>query len=210
MSPCRILGFTTLGAFVLTAPLLSAPSSKHNPVWGQPINGLKMSISLDATSQPLSPLPSLTLFLKNVGSDDLNLNLGGGGWREPDGPQPNAIKLILRDSAGNSATLMDHGPGPPYPGGGSGGGWILSVPVPVGETYSVPLKFDRYKTSKHSSTLHDFEPGWEPGGTYTLQALFKVNSPRVSYPPNVIGFLAGRGWAGSITSNKLKIRFPNQ
>ena len=177
------------------------------PDWGAAVNDLQIAISLGPAADPPSPLPAITLHLRDVGASDLGVGLGSGCWRVTDGMLANGVILNLKDSSGNSKQLTDPGPGPPYPGGCAGGVWIFDIGISPGEVYSVPLKLKHYKTSTYSSIKRDFEPGWEPGKTYTLQAVLKAE-PRYGTVPQ--RGIIGQWWAGTIISQGLEVHFPTQ
>jgi hypothetical protein len=160
--------------------------------WGTPVNGLQMSLSLDPAMVPPSPVPAVTLHLRNVGADPLRIILGGGC--APRKIEPNSVKLYLTDSLGNSTRLINLGP-PPYQGGCGGGAGYLIVPLSPNEEHSVPLEINNYKFL--SSVTHRYEQAWTAGGTYTLQAELEI-TPTTNLQ-NI--------WKGLVTSDKLEIHF---
>jgi hypothetical protein len=190
-------------------------TNQAEPDWGAAVNDFQMALSLGPAADAASRLPAIRLWLRNVGATDFHVVLGGGcggavrggsanganGWNGVNG-----VTLNLTDSSGHAKQLNNVGPGPPYQGGCAGGGWIFDVPMTAGAAYSVPLALEYYKTSTYSRITRDFERGWEPGGTYTLQAVLKLG-PQFGIPP---GEFLGSPWAGTITSRGLEVHFPTQ
>lgn len=174
----------------------SRPSGtgQGEPEWGAPANGLQIAISHGSAADAASGLPPITLWLRNIGAADFGVVLGGGcGCPVPfkDG-LVNAVTLNLMDSSGNTKQLRDLGP--PC-GGCAGAAGIFYVPTAPGAVYSLPLELEYYATI----TEGGFERGWKPGGTYTLQAVFKsdVNLPG-----------SNPFWNGAVTSKDLEVHFP--
>jgi hypothetical protein len=188
-------------------PSTSEPSDRETRSWGDTVNALRMSISIDAALNHPTRLPSLKLVLQNVGSDDLFVILGGGCGMQG-GPRPNGVKLNLRNSAGNYVTLNDLGPGPPYQAGCAGAIAIVPAALPPGATYSIPLRFDYYRTLKFSQALKDFEPGWEGGQSYSVTAELTLHPTQENLPPGALNVRFGRAWAGTVKSNDVEIHFP--
>jgi hypothetical protein len=185
----RALLIVLAGLTIVCTP--RAQTSQKTEAWGTPVNGLQMSLSLGPATVPPSAIPAITLSLRNVGSGQLNVLLGGY-CGVPQVAGPNSVFLNLTDSSGNSERLMDLGP-PPYQAGCGGAAYFFAVPLPPGAEYSIPLKLDNYKFL--SDVTKKWESGWQPGYTYSMQAELK-NRP------------AWQGWDGLVTSNKLEVHFP--
>lgn len=173
---------------------LPGQTNQRAQAWGAPVNGLEMSLSLDPATVPTSPVPSITLHLRNIGADSLRILLGAGC--APRRISPNSVKLYLTDSSGNSTRLIDLGP-PPYQGGCAGGAGYLIVSLSPNEEHSVPLEINNYKFL--SSVTHRYEQAWTPGGTYSLQSELETK------PDVTIQNL----WKGLVKSEKLEIHFPS-
>jgi hypothetical protein len=179
-------------AFTHSLSAQTTPTS----VWGATVNGLQLSLSLDPSTEPSSRTPAITLSLRNVGTDDLTVALGTGC-----GPMsPLAVELdvigssprgTFRDSSGISR-FRDLGAG-----GCAGVVWNFTKTLLPGASFSTPLMLYSYRT-KREVFGRTIDEGWQPGGTYTLQAVLKIPnaSPQVGY------------WEGTVTSNQLEVHFP--
>jgi hypothetical protein len=181
-------------AVVSVVGSLPAQTNQKAQAWGTPANGLEMSLSLDPATVPPSPVPAITLHLRNVGADSLRILLGAGC--RPRELGPNSVKLHLTDSSGNSKRLVDLGP-PPYGAPCGGGAGYLIVPLSPNEEHLVPLELNNYKFL--SSVTSRYEQAWEPGGTYSFQAELETK------PEVTIQNL----WKGLVKSDKLEIHFPS-
>jgi hypothetical protein len=183
-------------AIVSAVCSLPAQTNQKAQAWGKPVSGLEMSLSLDPAIVPPSPVPAVTLHIRNIGANLLRVFLGAGCAPRKIGP--NSVKLYLTDASGNSKLLVDLGaPAPPYQGGCGGGGGFMLVSLPSAEERSVPLELDNYKFL--SNATHRYEQAWEPGGTYSLQAELE------NKPQETIQNL----WKGLVQSDKLEIHFPS-
>ena len=196
MTSVRIIPTALLIVLAVVSVVCSLPAQTNQKAqtWGTPANGLEMSLSLDPATAPPSPVPAVTLHLRNVGADLLRILLGAGCGPRKIGP--NSVKLYLTDSSGNSRRLVDLGPAP-YQGGCGSGGGFMRVSLPPDEERSVPLELNNYKFL--SNATHRYEQAWEPGGTYTLQAELETK-------PDVI---LQNVWKGLVKSEKLEIHFPS-
>jgi len=177
--------------------------------WGEAVNGLQMAISQGPTADGPSHLPAITLHVRDVGDNDLRVALGMG-CAVIEELDANGVVLNLKDSSGSTRQLTNLGPGPPYPGGCAGGAWMFLVPMIPGALYSVPLRLQYYKRLTFPLMNGDFQRGWEPGGTYTLQASLKLDPEHVNLPPGAIDRRFGEPWAGIVASQGLEVRFPTQ
>ena len=90
-----------------------------------------MRLSLDQTAIEQSKIPTLRVELRNVGEKDLLLNLGTrNGGRQ----YLTAVYLILENAEGRMQWLELKGAAPI----GDAGTEALSLPLPVGATFSSP------------------------------------------------------------------------
>jgi hypothetical protein len=200
----RCVLFLALGLSTL-ALNSSAQTNQKTIDWGAPVNGLQMAISLGSTASP-SPTPAVTLHLRNVGQNWADLLLGGNCAVSVLGPSE--VSLNLTDASGKSNRLIYVGPGPPWQLGqfacaGIWSPWI--VPLPPGGKLSIPLKLDDYRESPLAPSGNgDFERGWQPGCTYTLQAQFYGPTRTPTRTPTGEQHF----WQGTVLSNKLQIHFP--
>ena len=146
-----------------------------------------------------SKTPDFRVELRNVGENDLVLNLGvmlANGKR----PYPNAIILTLTDAQGKSRRLDLRDPSFI-----SGRVDPLVVPLPVGAVFSIPVNLDRYWAV--ASAEFDYKP--KPG-SYALEAQFtgkgvsqqgaNLDLPGIALMPY---------WQGTVTSNLLRFDIPN-
>jgi hypothetical protein len=155
-------------------------------------------LSLDVAPILPSHAPALILQLRSVGTDRFSVVLGGFCGHVQVPSAPNAVTLVLVDSSGNSKRLRYLGPGPPFsePPFCAGAGGFFSVPLSHGAAYLLPLRLDDYKVL--SSGKPQWESGWQPGDTDSLQAEI-VGDAHLPFPSF---------WKGTVTSNKLEIHFP--
>jgi hypothetical protein len=187
---------------VLTVPcMLLAQINSTAHIWGKAVNGLQISLSLDA-SVVAAHVPALKLDLQNVGTTDMTVNLGGGcEWPNP----TDSVALILLDSTGISKRLTFQ-----YKASGCAGGMgNLAPTLPPGGAFSTPIELDSYKIFPRSLTPDGsgYERGWQPGGKYTLEAELKDMGGTIHPSTN------GHGqtyfwWGGTVTSNRLEIHIP--
>jgi hypothetical protein len=179
------------------ACVVPAETNQETAAWGATVNGLQMSLSLDST--PALPLgtPAIMLRFRNVGNEVFRIIPESHCGPGPVGTS--STRLSITDSSGDTKRQLYFGPGPPYEGGCAGGIFVLDVPLAPGAEYSMPFNVDYYKIL--SATTHRIEDGWEPGGTYTLQAELTGSS----LPGLTAGF-----WRGTVVSNKLEVRFPQE
>jgi hypothetical protein len=167
---------------------LPAQINQNTQPRGTPVNGLQMSLSLGPTTVPPSPIPAITLSLRNVGSGQINVLLGAScaGTSEP-----RRVILNLTDSSRSSQRLEQVGP----PEVCASALTLFVVSLQPGAEYSKPLKLEYYETLSNGVIKL---VQWQAGGTYSLQAeLEDKPQPKVQ-----------NAWSGFVTSNKLEIHFP--
>jgi hypothetical protein len=178
-----VLIIVAVCAFTHSLSAQTTPTS----VWGATVNGLQLSLSLDPSTEPSSHTPAITLSLRNVGTDDLTVALGTGCGPMP----PLAVELDVIGSSPRE-TFRDLGSG-----SCAGVVWNFTKSLPPGASFSIPLMLYSYRT-KREVFGRTIDEGWQPGGTYILQAVLKIpnTSPQVGY------------WEGTVTSNQLEVHFP--
>jgi hypothetical protein len=193
MTSVRIIPTALLIVLALVSVVCSLPAQTNQQAqaWGMPANGLEMSLSLDPATAPPSPVPAVTLHLRNVGADSLRILLGAGcGNRKI---EPNSVKLYLADSSGNSTRLVDLGP-PPYQAACAGASGLKIVSLSPEEEHEVPLELNNYKI--FSDVTHRYEYAWKAGATYSLQAELEAKTD-----------VGASLWKGLVKSDKLEIHF---
>lgn len=127
---------------------------------GKPIEGLQLSLSLDACARP-SNVPIFRVELRNVGKQDLLLDLG---TVSSNGQQyPTAVSLTLGDAQGDSQHLHLKSPSVPNAPGTK----PLLLPLPAGATFSFAVDLRNYWALGN----REFSPKLKPG-TYSLEAQF--------------------------------------
>lgn len=129
------------------------------PTPGQGVNGLHLSIRRDQPDSR-SAVPKFRVELRNVGADDLLLNVGT--IASANGRQyPTAISLVLVDSKGDLQRLeLKRFSAPNAPGTKP-----LLLPLPAGATFSFPVDLRNYWALGHK----EFNPKLN-AGTYWLEA----------------------------------------
>jgi hypothetical protein len=193
IAKCLLAAILTSSPSCLLAQTLPAwaymtvePGASGAEVWGDPVNGLQMSLYFDQTGTN----PQLKVALRNVGSSELTVTLGiDCGW--PDGP--NSVKLIFTDDQGKSQRI-DYYSDPAHRRAVCAGAveaW--QVHLSPGASFSIPINTNYFGYFLPVAPW-SFVKGWQPGGTYLLQAdLFAVKSnqlqvhiPRESAATNVL------------------------
>jgi hypothetical protein len=175
---------------------LPAQINQNAQAWGTPVNGLQMSLSRDTVTVQPSPIPAITLSLRNTGADSLYVLLGAGCG--PGQIGPNNVVLYLMDSSGNSKRFRGAGQD-------CGGRLqLIEVPLPPGAEYSIPLKFP--------CVTHQNEQPCMPGGTYSLRAELEGNVETHTFV-NIGGIQSEAtvhhvGKALITSTNLLEIHFP--
>jgi hypothetical protein len=188
---------------VTTVVLVSGLAAAQNPnavVWGRPVDGLQMRISLDQAEGGQSKSPKFRVELRNAGEKDLLLNLGIM-TRNGEQQYPTAVSLIIVDAQGESRLLELKSSLRVTDVGRE----TLTLPLPVGATFSAPVDLDDYwaPTFKGFYTLKP--------GTYSLAAQFN----RKLFPKRVFVLqpafqMVNAGAGGPTTSNSLQFVVPNR
>jgi hypothetical protein len=176
----------------------SAAPSPSPQAGGEAVSGLRMTINLDRVVGVRSKTPDFRIELRNVGENDLVLNLGvmlANGKRQ----FPNAVILTLTDAQGKSRRLDLRDPSFI-----SGRVDPLIVPLPVGAIFSIPVNLDRYWAV--ASEEFDYKP--KPG-RYALEAQFTgrgVSQQEANLDEQGIALMPC--WQGKVTSNLLRFDLP--
>lgn len=148
---------------------------------GQAVNGLQLSIRRDPPESGRSAMPRFRVELRNVGAEDLLLNLGivaSASGRQ----YPTAVSLVLVDSKGESQRLELKRFSP----SNAPGTKPLLLPLPAGASFSFPVDLRNYWALGHK----EFNPELK-AGTYWLEAHF-ARFPKVNYrgwqpsPPGIV------------------------
>jgi hypothetical protein len=188
-----------------TVVLVSGLAAAQNPnpeVWGRSVDGLQMRISRDQAEGGQSKSPKFRVELRNAGERDLLLNLGIM-TRNGEQQYLTAVSLIIVDAQGESRLLELKS----FLRVSDAGRETLTLPLPVGATFSAPVDLDDYwaPTFKGFYTLKP--------GTYSLAAQFN----RMLFPKKVFVLQSAsqRSFvemvnAGPTKSNSLQFEVPNR
>ena len=184
--------FSALGALLLIALTALAQGG------GAPVSGLELALSVDQSNAVPSKIPKFRIEFRNVGADDLILNVGimlANGKKQ----YPNAVALMLTDSQQRSRVLVLREPGFIA---GRMDPWVL--PLSVGSTFSIPVDLDKY----WAAPTHEFDYKLRPGA-YSLQAQF--TGKRVTQTNlDTKGIALMPYWEGTIASNQVRFEVPSQ
>lgn len=183
----RIIFLAVISVLIAACTTTRAQTDQVPSVWGEPVDGLQIAIYFDP-NKTQNPRPDdVMLALKNVGTTEIRVTLGGGcGEYSPTA----AVVLRLTDSQGKSQELHDNS-GTPYCAGALS---IFSVPLASGAVYSIPLNLQKYFVRFYSGPL--------PLGVYSAQAeLDWAHIPPVAPPSD--------GLASHVKSNELRVEFRN-
>lgn len=185
--------FSRVYLFILTAVFLggsfffgSKATMAHgeNEKWGAPVKGLQLSISKREAMSPSANDIVVGVALRNVGEQDLVLNLG---YMLNNGRQqyPDAVKLILVDAKGKQSELQFIGAA-----GGGGSKDIFAVPLPKGATYYFQQTLNKYLCPSEPQLLSKLARGNQ------LRAKF-VSTSTASPITNILF------WTGTVESNSV-------
>lgn len=173
--------------------LLSFASSRVQPIensqWGAPVDGLQMSIS--STDSHNLDIPELQVALRNVGKEDVTLNLG---FMLANGKVqlPQNISLDVTDAAGQKRKLkfFDRR----YPGVfGRLDDYV--VPLRAGSTYTLKLSLDQFWSPETKEFKLKFFPG-----RYQITAQFEGGGAKASNS-DLPGIKLMNFWLGKLQSN---------
>jgi hypothetical protein len=179
------------GATCLLLPAQSADQTEDQ--WGVTTQGLQMSLSDTGQGKPGEP--EFQVAFRNVGQQDVVLNLGmmlaNGKVLLPD-----KIRLKLTDAAGKTREL--HFSDKRYPGVAGRVDDYL-VPLRAGSVYSLRLPLDQFwSPSTQEFTLK------LPPGKYQASAQFQGSGAATSND-DMPGIKLMNFWKGKLTSNDLTL-----
>jgi hypothetical protein len=191
----------------LLAHPLTEPGAPGAKVWGDPVNGLQISLYFDQTGTS----PQLKVGLRNVGTFDITVTLGVRG-HFLDGPD--FIQFILTDDQGKSQRIGFSDPADAHRGIGPGNVVAWQEQLTPGASFSIPVNVDYFGYFSPVKPW-GFEKGWQPGGTYLLQAellkqrAIKGKSDGWRDKPSY-QFFHVEGPAFSVKSNELQVHIPHE
>lgn len=185
----RIIFLAVLGMLIAACTTARAQTDQVPNAWGEPVDGLQIAIYFDP-SKTQNPRPDdVMLALKNVGTTEITVTLGGGcGDYSPTAD----VVLFLTDSEGKSQKLDDIS----GPGFCAGVAAVVSVSLAPGAVHTTPLNLYRY----FGRVPHPANSTPLPAGTYTVQAGL-LDWPRRPNEPMNERFVA------HLKSNKLRVEF---
>jgi hypothetical protein len=179
-----------LVASLLLRPVVSAALNPRGQASDEPVGGLQIAVFPEPDESGHGKVPKFRVELRNVGEDDMILDLGGMNGKKQD---PKNIALTLFDARGRSLHLVDLTQ-PMY-----AAGWVgpMFLPLPAGSRFSIAVDLARYWLPMSDDEVE------KPlaHGTYWLQAQFSVKGD--SQPER-------SSWSGTITSNRLRFNIPSQ
>lgn len=203
---CALVG---LSSFQLWGQV--TPKSKLEPPdWGTAVNGLQISLSLDSSPGPSPDVPAVKLWLRNVGTSEVSVELGGHcGLLDA---QASELRDMAQSTENVSLALTNAKETKHliylarWDGGCAGLEWIFHVEMEPDKTVSVPIDLRYYRTWPPTKG-EPFDKGWQAGETYSLQAEINVPETQLSPLPRTS---KATWWRGLMTSNQLEVHFPAQ
>lgn len=174
---------------------LLAQSDRCNNVWGEPVDGLQLALSIDSQQSWTSNHPSIRVSLRNAGSSDTGVELGV--YCGPTKAEPVNIQLVFTDNQTKSRRVGTLGSRPYQGGCGASTTPLLQqtvswwLPLMPGASYSMPVNLGYFTFV--SEVTHRYQRGWQPRGTYQIQAMLFTgklthraysNVLRVHFPTN--------------------------
>jgi hypothetical protein len=189
----------------------ATPESKPEPTdWGTAVNGSQISLSLDPSPGPSTDVPAVKLWVRNVGTSEVSVELGGHcGLLDAQASELRAmaqstenVSLILTNSK-ESKHLIYFARWDAFCAGAAG---VFHEEIQPGKTVSVPIDL-RYYRIWPPTEKDPADKGWQAGETYSLQAEINVPDAQLSPLPRTS---KATWWRGLITSNQLEIHFPAQ
>lgn len=202
------------GAFIAGVFLLAGLAGAQEPgrqvtvvqsISGQAINGLQLTIHRDHTDSR-SSLPKFRVELRNVGTDDLLLNLGTSA----NGRQyPTAVSLVLVDSKGESQRLELKR----FGASNAPGTKPLLLPLPAGASFSFPVDLRNYWALGHKEFNAELKAGtyWLQAQLTGLEMSYRGPVPGQRFPPRNVPVsetpfdaVVHAEASGTPTSNKLQ------
>ena len=135
--------------------------------WGEPENGLQLSL-VPANGSPASSKGfQFRVEIRNVGSNDLLLKLGGmlaNGQRQ----YPNALSLLITNPKGEAIECG-------FPGPFAVAGWVgpFILPLPADASFVLPVDLEKWTQNwKSCFAPHAYIPLNLASGKYTLRAQY--------------------------------------
>ena len=177
---------------------LSPASSGGRPAesgqWGAPVGGLQMSVS--AVDSINAGVPAFQVALRNVGEQDVTLNLGvmlANGKVQ----LPERISLNLTDAAGRTRALRFFDKKYPAVAGRMDD---YVIPLRAGSTYTLALNLDQF----WSPATKEFQLELLPG-EYRIFAEFEGGGAKVDNL-DMPGMRLMNFWGGRLRSNALVVK----
>jgi hypothetical protein len=213
-----MISFSALLAVILCCAIARGTARGMDSDWGEPVNGLQISISRVNDGRKSSGLGAMQINLHNSGTKDLYTI---PGTLQFCGERNLAENFILRMTDSKGIVFQIGGPFIIVCGGAIE---PFTLPLPAGTTFSIPVDLNNYfymgvdgkELPKHLST--QLKPG-----EFTIQAEFtgadirryddlrtdeqkRADEARPSEAHRVIG--AGMtSWRGTAKSNELRVSF---
>lgn len=182
MKTGKLTPLTLLLVFSAAAFPLPAQTNQDVQQWGDPVDGVQISLYLDSAKPAAPGLPAVGLAVRNLGSASKRIDLGEVCGPLTPGWKTTFVALIITDLQGRSQKLQDV-PGPPLIAGCAGLESIFHLDAAPGATSSVPLDLECYYGGVVS-----FDYAWAGGGEYALRAevgSLKSNELRVHFSKTV-------------------------
>lgn len=152
--------------FIIAAPRLTGQADRNVAAWGDSANGLQMALSLGSQQASASELPQLNLALRNLGTSEIKVPLGGGcGVADP----TNAVLLLLTDDQGKSHELHDK----TQASFCAGAAFVNIITLAPGQYYSTALDLHNYLSLPGQQVM--LGEMAEPIGLCRLRATIDVN-----------------------------------
>ena len=162
--------------------------------WGKPENGVQMS--LFPASESTKDGFRFRVEIRNIGSNDLLLNLGGmlaNGRKQ----YPDAVAVLITNPKGETEECG-------FPGPWSAAGWVgpFVVPVPAGASFSLPIDLKKWTQDWKSCFAPPtyIELNLAPG-KYAVRVQFTGKSHRNEHMPPIPGLppsTTSMEWGGQI------------
>jgi hypothetical protein len=165
---------------------------------GAPVNGIAMLLTRVAECAG-SNIPCFRLEFRNVGENDLILNLGmmlANGRKQ----YPSAVVLNITDAQGTHRRFDLIGPS-----GIAGRVDPYVLPLPVGGRFSVPVGLSKYFAAASKEYNYKFTPG-----SYWIEAEFlgkSVSERQANLDSKNVALFPY--WEGVADSNELRFEIPN-
>ena len=188
--------------------------------WGKPVNGLQLSLFPAHGSPASSRGFQFRVEIRNVGSNDLLLKLGGmlaNGQRQ----YPNALSLLITNPTGETIECG-------FPGPFAVAGWVgpFIVPLPAEASFVLPVDLEKWTQNwKSCFAPHDYIPLHLRTGQYGLQVRYAIEIQKDHHFDLSNGGIVASGaptwaeilwagqilrpaWIGTATSNQVRFDLP--